>query len=132
MSEFSHSICCEVFFCLLEKTFAHLSLEHREALQRLRLNQRFLNPEPVVQHLSAIDVLSMEEKESILAINTRTGQGQGQCQALLDVIEQKPDWVYSCLVNALHSTEQPHVVQILDGGVLQLLSNIYSRYYRPI
>ena len=55
----------------------------------------------------------MEQKESILAINTRTGQ----CQALMDVIEQKPDWVYPCLVNVLHSTEQPHVVQILDGGI---------------
>ena len=99
------------------KTFAAFP-EHHTAVQRLRLDLKYLNPEPVVEHLYSKGALTLEQKESIQSKPTKTSKNT----ALLDIIEQKPDWVYCCLLDVLLETEQEHVVKILKGGKNELLA----------
>ena len=89
-----------------------LTAEHKSALHRLRQSLKSLNPDPVVEHLYSKEAVTLEEKETINSKPTKTSKST----ALLDVIEQKPDWVYCCLLDVLLETEQEHVIQILQGG----------------
>ena len=86
--------------------------EHKTALQRLRQKIKYFNPEPVVEHLYSKKALNLEQKETIQSKPTKTSKST----ALLDIIEQKTDWVYYCLLDVLQETEQEHVVKILQGG----------------
>ena len=79
----------------------------------MRQNLQYLNPEPVVEHLYSKEVLNLEEKQSIQSKPTKASKST----ALLDVMEQKADWVYSCLLDVLLETEQGHVIKILQGGI---------------
>ena len=91
-----------------------ISDEHKLALNRLKENLQYMNPEPVVEHLYSNYALSLEETERIKAKGTKTEQ----TTAILETLEQHKDWVYYCLLDGLYRSSQAHVVDILNGGIL--------------
>ena len=91
-----------------------ISDDHRDALQRLKMDSHYMNPEPVVEHLYSNKALSLEETEKIKANTTKTEQ----TKAILETLENYKDWVYYCLLDGLHRSSQGHVVDILSGGII--------------
>ena len=92
----------------------NISDEHKNALNELKQNIQYMNPEPVVEHLYSNKALSLEETEMIKSKDTKTEQST----ALLETLEQHKDWVYYCLLDGLYRSSQGHVVDILNGGTI--------------
>ena len=90
-----------------------ISDEHKDALNRLKENLRYINPEPLVEHLYSNKALSLEDTEKIRSKATKTEQST----AILETLEQHKDWVYYCLLDGLYISSQGHVVDILNGGI---------------
>ena len=91
----------------------YITDDHKDALNRLKENKHFLNPEPVVEHMYSNKALSLEETEKIKSKTTKTEQSM----ATLETLEQHKDWVYYCLLDGLYRSRQEHVVDILNGGI---------------
>ena len=91
-----------------------ISNAHKEALNRLKENVQYINPEPVVEHLYSNKALSLEETEKIRCKATKTEH----TRAILETLEQHKDWVYYCFLDGLYRSSQAHVVDILNGGII--------------
>ena len=91
-----------------------LSDKHKDALNRLKENLHYMNPEPVVEHLYSNKALSLEETERIKAKTTKTEQ----TTEILETLQKHKDWVYYCLLDGLYRSSQGHVMDILNGGII--------------
>ena len=94
-----------------------LSDEHKDALHKLKQNQHYMNPEPVVEHLYSNKALTLEETEMKKSKATKTEQ----TTAILETLEQQKNWVFYCLLDGLYRSSQRHVIDILNGGKIYLL-----------
>ena len=101
------------FICVFTDALTgNISDDHKVALDRLKQNLHYMNPVPVVEYLYANKALSSEETEKIKANTTKNGK----TTAILEKLEQDKDWVYYCLLDALHRSSQGHVLALLHGG----------------
>ena len=95
----------------------NITSEHKEALKRLSQKQHHMTPEQVTEHLFANKALSLEERQKITSSAIVTEQNK----ALLNILENKKEWMYQCLLDGLERTGQKYAIEILSGGIYNVV-----------